>query len=106
MFSSLVPNNWMSFSDRNRRPIKMTNYQFRHLNIHGAKKWFPKVGSSFTWFLLQKVPNKDSFMVENNYCIANKRRVKLDVGQRFIPLYCAHTTQSIVRKVVYSSAPK
>ena len=102
----IAPNNWMSFSDRNLLPNKMTQYQFRHLNIHGAKKWFPKVGSSFTWFLLQKTANTDAFTVENNYCIKNTKRVKLAKGQRFIPLYCDNTTQAIIRKVVYSFAPK
>ena len=54
----IVPNNWMSFSDRNDLPKMLSQYQFIHINEGGAKKYFPKVGSSFSWFLLQKCENK------------------------------------------------
>ena len=47
----------MSLSDRNVLPAALSRYQFLHLNIHGAKRYFQKIGSSFTWFLLQKKPN-------------------------------------------------
>ena len=50
----ICPNNWQSYSDRNILPELLSSYQFIHININGAKKYFPKVGSSFTWFVLQK----------------------------------------------------
>ena len=82
----IAPDNWMSFSDRNILPQLMSQYQFIHLNIHGAKKWFPKVGSSFTWFLMQKSPNTKSFVIENYYKTKDVVTAKLDKGVNFIPL--------------------
>ncbi len=102
----IVPNNWMSFSDRNILPKELSKYQFIHLDIHGAKKWFPKVGSSFTWFLLKKVPNKNSFTVHNNYYIQDIQKIKLDKKVNFIPLYISDTVNSILKKVVNSNLPK
>ena len=102
----IVPNNWMSFSDRNILPKELSQYQFIHLDIHGAKKWFKKVGSSFTWFILQKSENENEFSVENNYIIKDTQTVKLDKKQRFIPLYLSEITMSIVNKVVNVDSDK
>jgi len=62
----ISPNNWMSFSDRNLLPQLLSQYQFITIDIHGAKKWFPKVGSSFTWFLLQKAESQNIAKELNN----------------------------------------
>lgn len=102
----IVPNNFMSFSDRNNLPKELSRYQFRHLDIHGAKKWFPKVGSSFTWFLLQKIPNREAFKVANHYVLKDTQNVKLKSNLNFIPLYLSNTTNKILAKVVYNSAAK
>lgn len=96
----IVPNNWMSFSDRNILPKELTKYQFIHLDIHGAKKWFPKVGSSFTWFLLQKTPNHKSFSVSNSYKINDHQIVKLNPNQNFIPLYLSPIICDILQKTI------
>jgi hypothetical protein len=69
----------MSYADRNKLPELLSQYQFRHLNINGAKKWFPKVGSSFTWFLLQKSPNIDKFIIENHYKLKTREKTKLNI---------------------------
>ena len=102
----IVPNNWMSFSDRNHLPKELSKYQFIHLNINGAKKWFPKVGSSFTWFLLQKVPNRFNFSIENNYIIKDNQKAKLDKEINFIPLYYSNTVKNIIDKVVNNKNEK
>ncbi|MHA1540554.1 MAG: Eco57I restriction-modification methylase domain-containing protein [Alphaproteobacteria bacterium] len=102
----IVPNNWMSFSDRNVLPKELSKYQFIHLDINGAKKWFPKVGSSFTWFLLHKVPNKNPFKVNNNYILKDEQIVKIDKEINFIPLYLNNLTMNIINKVVNSQTPK
>ncbi len=102
----IVPNNWMSFSDRNVLPKELSKYQFIHLDINGAKKWFPKVGSSFTWFLLRKVPNKNPFKVNNNYILKDEQIVKIDKEINFIPLYLNNLTMNIINKVVNSQSPK
>ena len=102
----IAPDNWMSYSDRNILPRLMSRYQFIHLNIHGAKKWFPKVGSSFTWFLLQKKKNTHTFKVENYYKRRDVVEVTLDKGIDFIPLYYSSTVRSLMQKTIYSQVPK
>ena len=102
----IVPNNWMSFSDRNILPKELSKYQFHHLNINGAKKWFPKVGSSFTWFLLQKTSNKNNFTVSNHYIIKDTQTIKLKPNINFIPLYLSNTSNNIIDKVVNSKYKK
>ena len=102
----IVPNNWMSFSDRNTLPKELSKYQFYHININGAKKWFPKVGSSFTWFLLQKTSNKNNFTVSNHYIIKDTQTIKLKPNINFIPLYLSNTSNNIIDKVVNSKYKK
>ncbi len=96
----IVPNNWMSYADRNILPELMSQYQFIHLDINGAKKWFPKVGSSFTWFLIKKQDNKQKFTVSNNYIIKDEQIVKLDKNVKYIPLYYSEIVRSIINKTL------
>ena len=53
----ILPDNWMSYADRNTLPQLLSQYKILTLNIGEAKKWFPRVGSSFTYFVIQKTPN-------------------------------------------------
>ena len=102
----IVPDNWMSYSDRNVLPRLMSQYQFLHLNIHGAKRWFPKVGSSFTWFVLRKVPNEHPLLVENHYMKRDNVEATLPQDVDFIPLYYSDGIRRILEKVVYSARDK
>lgn len=63
----ITPDNWMSFADRNLIVKKITSLQILHLNIHGAKKYFPKVGSSFTWYIVENCPFYKDITVEGVY---------------------------------------
>ena len=94
----------MSFSDRNTLPKELTKYQFLHINIHGAKKWFPKVGSSFTWFLLQKSLNEKPFTIENNYILKDTQFTKIPLNQDFIPLYASNIVYKILEKTINNKA--
>ena len=49
----ITPDNWMSFADRNILIKIITGLQIIHLDIHTAKKYFKKIGSSFTWYIIQ-----------------------------------------------------
>ena len=106
MILFIVPDNWMSYSDRNTLPEQISNYQLLHLNIHGAKHWFPKIGSSFTWFLLQKTPNGKPFTIENHYKKYSKVTARLDKGVQFIPLYYSDAVRSLMRKTIYANGAK
>jgi adenine-specific DNA-methyltransferase len=102
----IVPDNWMSYADSNNLPATLSRHQFIHLNIHGAKKWFPKVGSSFTWFLLQKKENTEEFTIENNYKIKDIVKAKLDNNVKFIPLYYSEIVRIILKKTIFSNKRK
>lgn len=98
----IVPNNWMSFADRNTLPQILSQYQFIHLDIHGAKKWFPKVGSSFTWFLLQKKNNTTAFTIHNHYILNDLQTASLTPSTPFIPLYYSEIVKNILQKTIYN----
>jgi len=96
----LTPDNWMSYADRNTLIKKLTSLQLLYLNIHAAKKYFKKVGSSFTWYLIKNAPGKRKFIVEGirkgvNY----KSKVKSEV-RKYIPLVYNDIIQSILHKTL------
>ena len=102
----IVPDNWMSLADRNVFCELLTQYQFLQLSIHDAKKWFPKVGSSFTWFVMQKTAFSSPFKVDYVY---KKIRYTSEVESQvreYIPLCYSNLTQSIFAKTVDSKLPK
>ncbi len=99
----IVPDNWMSFSDKNILPSLLSQYQFKYISIHTPKKYFPTVGSTFTYFLVQKKENEESFKVANGYKIRDEQEVKLNKGVDFIPLYCSQTVLSILDKTINSN---
>ena len=53
----ITPNNWMSCADRNILIKELTKKQILYLDIHTAKKYFKKIGSSFTWYLIENTPS-------------------------------------------------
>lgn len=98
--SFILPNNWMSYADRNKIPETLSQYQFLAINIGECKKWFPKVGSSFTWFLLQKVPNTQETIVYNGYKKNDVVHTHINIGSRYIPLYYNSIVASIFSKTI------
>lgn len=100
----ILPDNWMSYSDRNNLPIILSNYKIITLNVNEAKKWFPGVGSSFTYFIIQKTLNcgeKTKFITKYG-----TEYVVIDKGLPCIPLYYNETIRSIFKKTVFNSLPK
>jgi adenine-specific DNA-methyltransferase len=97
----ITPNNWMSLADRNTLIKELTQYQFHWLDIGSAKKkWFSKVGSSFTWYIIQKTPATKPFTISGNYR-GLIYESQVDPQQRdYIPLIYNRTIQSILNKVI------
>lgn len=102
----IVPNNWMSFSDRNDLPKLLSTYQFLYIDVGGTKKYFPTVGSSFSWFLLQKTENKKPFTFANHYVIKKQEKVALKKGVNFIPLFYSSEVKTILEKVINNDCEK
>lgn len=96
----ILPNNWMSFSDRNKLPSLLSQYQFITINIEECKKWFPKVGSSFTWFVLKKVPTFTETKIINGYKIKDTQMAKIHRGTNYLPLYYNSFVESIFSKTI------
>lgn len=101
----LIPDNWMSLADRNDVPELLTGFRFVHLNIHGAKRWFSKVGSSFTWFVLQKTQptEEDTFVVEHPKFPLEAVRHQV---RSYMPLIYNETVRGILNKTVDAPHPR
>ena len=96
----ITPDNWMSRSDRNTLISELTNLQIVYLNIHTAKKYFPNIGSSFTWYLIENTPSYKPINIEG---IWNKQTYSSWVDseeRKYIPLYYNKTIQSILHKTI------
>lgn len=102
----IIPDNWMSLSDRNDLAKILSEYQFIYLNIHGAKKYFKSVGSSFTWFVLKKEKNEREFVIDNFYKQKEKSYVKLNKGIESIPLFYNNIVKSIIEKTLNKNNKK
>ena len=102
----IVPDNWMSLADRNSLCETLTSYQFIKLSIHTSKKWFPKVGSSFTWFAVQKLPGTNPFEIEYLHRKIMYTSTIHSQVRKYIPLWFSRDIQSIFAKTVDSDRPK
>lgn len=96
----ITPDNWMSFADRNTLICELTKLQILHLNIHIAKQYFKKVGSSFVWYLIENVPFYKPIEIEGIWKKhIYKDKVDSEV-RKFIPLYYNKLIQSILHKTI------
>jgi len=102
----IVPNNWMSLADRNLLIKEITKFKFLHLDIHGAKKWFPKIGSSFTWMVVQNTEAVGKYSVTCKYLKKNYNGVAINQQRDFIPLLWNKNVQSIFSKTIECSNKK
>jgi adenine-specific DNA-methyltransferase len=96
----ITPDNWMSYADRNTLIGVLTQLQIHYINIHIAKKYFKKIGSSFTWYLIENTPSYKNINIEG---IWNKKEYKDTVKsekRKYIPLYYNSIIQSILKKTI------
>jgi len=94
----ITPDNWMSYADRNTLIQDITSKQLLYLNIHTAKKYFKKIGSSFTWYIIENVDSYKDIIIEgiykkNSYISSVKSEIR-----RYIPLFYNELVQSILSK--------
>ena len=96
----ITPDNWMSFADRNLLIEIITSLQIIHLDIHSAKKYFKKIGSSFTWYIIQncafyKAINVSGIWKKKEYVssVISKQR-------KYIPLLYNQMVQNILSKTI------
>ena len=96
----ITPDNWMSYADRNTLITRLTKLQIVHINIHTAKKYFPKVGSSFVWYLIENTPSYKDITVEGKWKGEIYKSSVKSEERRYIPLYYNKRVQSILRKTL------
>ena len=96
----ITPDNWMSFADRNTLITELTSKQIVHLNIHTAKKYFKKIGSSFTWYLIENCPAYKNITVEGIWKGNNYTDSVESMSRKYIPLCYTQMVQNILRKTI------
>lgn len=99
----LTPDNWMSLSNRNTLISKLTALQIIHLDIHTAKKYFKKIGSSFTWYVIQNRPYTAPFTVSGVWKKAKYESRIESMVRDFVPLLYTQTVKDIFSKTVDSN---
>ena len=102
----ITPNNWMSYADRNLLIGILTSLQIIHLDIHSAKKYFKKIGSSFTWYVIQNCPSYKNMNVSGIWKKTEYTDSVKSMERRYIPLLYNQTVQNILSKTVDTSLPK
>jgi len=96
----ITPDNWMSYADRNLLISIITKLQIIHLDIHSAKKYFKKIGSSFTWYVIQNTPFYQNMTVSGTWKKKEYVNSVNSMERRYIPLLYNQTVQNILLKTV------
>jgi len=103
----ITPDNWMSYANRNVLIEIITSLQIIHLDIHTAKKYFKKVGSSFTWYIIQNCPFYKNINVSGIWKKKEYVSSVISKQRRYIPLLYNQMVQNILSKTVdNTSIPK
>lgn len=102
----ITPDNWMSFADRNTLITRLTNKQIHYINIHIAKKYFKKIGSSFVWYLIENTKYYKDITIEGIWKNKLYKDVVKSEERKYIPLFYNSTIQSILRKTIDNNNKK
>ena len=106
MLLFITPDNWMSFADRNTIISIITSKQILHLDIHTAKRYFKKIGSSFTWYLVENKPAYKPVTISGIWKRELYTSIVESYTRDFIPLYYTDVVDSIFRKTVQAQNKK
>ena len=90
----------MSYADRNTLIEKITSLQIIHLDIHNAKKYFTKIGSSFTWYIIQNCPYYKEINISGICKKEEYLSSVLSQKRKYIPLLYNEIVQSILSKTI------
>ena len=96
----ITPDNWMSFADRNLLIEIITSLQIIHLDIHTAKKYFKKIGSSFTWYIIQNCAFYKNINVSGIWKKKEYASSVISKQRKYIPLLYNQTVQNILSKTI------
>ena len=96
----ITPDNWMSYADRNTLIKTITSLQVIHLDIHNAKKYFKKIGSSFTWYVIQNCESYKDISISGKWKKNKYECAVLSMKRNYIPLLYNSIVQSILSKTI------
>jgi len=96
----ITPDNWMSYADRNTLIKRITQLQIIHLDIHNAKKHFKKIGSSFTWYIIQNKKNYKDINISGIWKNKYYESQVPSIGRSYIPLFYNKTIYDILLKTI------
>ena len=96
----ITPDNWMSYADRNTLIETITQLQIIHLDIHTAKKYFPKIGSSFTWYIIQNCPYYKNISIRGIWKKIIYESSVISIKRKYIPLFYNNTIYHILKKTI------
>jgi hypothetical protein len=96
----ITPDNWMSCADRNSLIEVITQLQIIHLDIHNAKKYFKKIGSSFTWYVIQNCPFYKDIHVSGIWKKNVYHSSVISKQRKYIPLLYNEIVESILAKTI------
>jgi adenine-specific DNA-methyltransferase len=96
----ITPDNWMSYADRNTLIEKLTSLQIIHLDIHSAKKYFKKIGSSFTWYVIQNTKAYKNIDITGIWKKKSYSSTVLSSKRKYIPLLYNQIVYNILAKTI------
>jgi len=102
----ITPDNWMSYADRNKLIEIITALQIVHLDIHTAKKYFKKIGSSFTWYVIQNCAFYKNIHVSGIWKKKEYTSSVVSKQRKYIPLLYNQIVQNILSKTIDNSTLK
>lgn len=103
----ITPDNWMSCADRNVLIEIITSLQIIHLDIHSAKKYFKKIGSSFTWYIIQNCAFYKNINISGVWKKKEYVSSVVSKQRKYIPLLYNQMVQNILSKTIdNTSLPK
>ena len=102
----ITPDNWMSYADRNVLIKIITGLQIIHLDIHTAKKYFKKIGSSFTWYIIQNCAFYKNINVSGIWKKKEYISSVVSKERKYIPLLYNQIVQNILSKTIDNQALK
>ena len=96
----ITPDNWMSYADRNLLIEIITSLQIIHLDIHTAKKYFKKIGSSFTWYIIENSPFYKNIDISGIWKKKEYISSVISKQRKYIPLLYNDIVQNILSKTI------
>ena len=90
----------VSYADRNVLIKLLTSLQIIHLDIHTAKKYFKKIGSSFTWYIIQNCSFYKNINVSRIWKKKTYVSSVISKQRNYIPLLYNQMVQNILSKTI------